>query len=124
MRLSVKVKQRKQKKELVKVLKNLTVEQVLLFNKVKDLSISNNSAIRFNLKTDEVLIDLPHILLIINGNKIYVQNTNIFHFEEFPIDTVEYLMKIIVREANRDRCKIKHQGKLRIRSLINNIGEQ
>ena len=124
LRFMVKRRQKSTKNELKKALKNLTVEQILLFNKVKDLAVTNNSAIRFDIKTDETLIDLPHILIIIKGCKVYVQNTNSFHLEEFPSDTIELLMKTIVRESHRDRCKIKHQGKMRIRSLINNIGEQ
>jgi hypothetical protein len=104
-------------------MKNLTVEQTMTFNRVKDVAITNNSAIKFDLKTGEILIDLPHILIIIKGNKVYIQNTNNFHTEEFFTDTIDILKNIIKIEAHRDRCKLKHEGKLRIRSLINNIGE-
>jgi hypothetical protein len=104
-------------------MKNLTVEQLMIFNRVKEIAITNNSAIKFDLKTGEILIGLPHILVIIAGNKVFIRNTNNFHTEEFFTDTILVLRKIIEREAHRDRCKLKHQGKLRIRNLITNIGE-
>lgn len=123
LRFMVKRRQRSYIREYNKAMKNLTVEQTMTFNRVKDVAITNNSAIKFDLKTGEILIDLPHILIIIKGNKVYIQNTNNFHTEEFFTDTIDILKNIIKIEAHRDRCKLKHEGKLRIRSLINNIGE-
>ena len=110
--------------EYDRAMKNLTVEQVMTFNRVKDLAVANNSMIKFDPKTNEILIDLSHILIIIKGNKVYIQNSTVFHIQEFYSNTIDFLRDIIEREAHRDRCKLKHEAKQRIRSLLTSMGAQ
>lgn len=120
-RLYIRRKLKREQKRRDIALTLLTLEQKRVYNLVKELVKANNEAIRFDLKTNETLITLPHLLIVLQNKKVQLLNTNGFHTEEFPLEVYDSLMDFIVLEGHRYRRKLKQDVKIRINQFLDTL---
>lgn len=120
-RLLTKRKLKKEKEERAKAFTFLNLEQKRVFNLVKELVKNNNESIRFDLKTNETIIALPHLLVVLKDKKVQLLNTNGFYTEEFPLEIYEYLMDFIILEGHRYRRKLKQDIKIRVNEFLDTL---
>lgn len=103
--------------------KKLSTEEIKTFNMVKDIAIKNNSAIKFDPESDEILIILPKMLITLKHQNVEIHNTTGFITVNIPFDAYSILVKIVTKEAHKERRKLKHEVKLRIREFLNKISD-
>lgn len=115
-------KRMKAKRERI-AFKHISAEQLKVFNMVKDLAVKHNSAIKFDPRSDEILIILPKMLVTLKGETVYIHNTTGFMSMIIPSEAYEILVELIQKEAHKERRKLKHEVKGRINEFLNKIIE-
>lgn len=119
----VRFKQRARKKGQDIAFKNMSLEQMKVFNMVKDLAVKHNESIRFDPKSDEIIIALTKMLVTLKGETVYIHNTTGFMSMIIPTEAYEYLVRIVEVQAHRERRKLKKEVKDRINEFLNKIIE-
>lgn len=119
----VRYNQRSIEKSDKRAFKNISIEQKQAFEMVKDIAIKNNSAIKFDPASDEILIILPKMLITLKNQNIEIHNTTGFINMNIPYDTYSLLVKIITKEAHKERRRLKHEVNLRIQEFLSKISE-
>lgn len=104
-----------------KMIKNLQGNQIIIFDKIIDISKNNRDCIRFDPISSEIIIVLPKILITISGQKINIHNSTGFLTQEMTGESIEYIKNIIMIEAHRERRRLKHEAIKRISEFITNI---
>lgn len=122
-KMFVRFKQRMRKKRERIAFKKISAEQIKVFNMVKDIAVKYNSAIKFDPKSDEILIILPKMLVTLKGETVYIHNTTGFMSMMIPSEAYEILVELIEKEAHKERRKLKHDVKKRINEFLNQIIE-
>ena len=117
----VKLKQSSQRKKLAIAIKSMSSEQEKLYNMVISLAIKNNSAIKFDPESDEILIVLPKMLVTLKDETVIVQNTTGFYTDRFPSLPYDIMVRVIYKEAHRERRRLKYEVKLRINNFLNKL---
>jgi len=117
----VKLKQASIRKKDAVAMNSLTPEQRKLYDMVVSLAVKNNSAIRFDPESDEILIVLPKMLVTLKNDSVIVQNTVGFYTERFPALPYDILVHIIYKEAHRERRRLKYEVKQRINVFLNKL---
>lgn len=103
--------------------KHMSLEQLKVFNMVKDVATKYNDAIRFDPKSDEIIIALTKMLVTLKGETVYIHNTTGFMSMTIPTEAFEELVRIVERHAHRERRKLKKEVKDRINEFLNKIIE-
>lgn len=120
-RLRVKARQRRRRRKYFKAVKELSSQQLKAFNKVKDLSKHNNSVIRFDPKSEKILLVLPKMLITLKNDTIFVHNTNGFTYVKITENSFEVLKGIVELEAHRKIRRLEKEVNKRIDDLLDNI---
>ena len=102
-------------------MKSLTIEQLKLYNMVVSHAIKNNSSIKFDPESDEILIVLPKMLITLKNEYVSIQNTTGFYMDRFPSLPYDILVHIIYKEAHRERRRLKYEVKQRINTFLNKL---
>lgn len=123
-KMVIRFRQRMNRKRETLALRNMSYEQMQIFNNVKELASKNSSSIRFDPKSDEILIVLHQKLVTLKGETVYIHNTRGFIPIIIPTEAYELLVEIIHKIAHRERRKLKHEVKQRIREFLSNINEE
>ena len=119
----VRFKQRARKKGQDMAFKNMSLEQMKVFNMVKDLSVKHNESIRFDPTSNEIIIALTKMLVTLKGETVYIHNTTGFMSMTIPTEAYDYLVEIVEKQAHRERRKLKKEVKDRINEFLNKIIE-
>lgn len=119
----VRFRQRMKRKREKIAFKKISMEQMRVFNMVKDLSVKHNSAIKFDPKSDEILLILPKMLVTLKGETVYIHNTTGFMSMIMPSEVYEILVEHVEKEAHKERRKLKHEVKQRINEFLIKIIE-
>lgn len=123
-KMIVRFKHRAARKRLNYAFKVLSVEQLKVYNIVKEVAEKNNDAIRFDPKTEEILINIPDKLLVtMRGGDVRIDNSKGFMLITMPTEAYELLVEITEKEAHKDRRKLKKDVKNRLHSFLDNIAE-
>lgn len=123
-KMIVRFKHRAARKRLNYAFKVLSVEQLKVYNIVKEVAEKNNDAIRFDPKTEEILINIPDKLLVtMRGGDVRIDNSKGFMLITMPTEAYELLVEIAEKEAHKDRRKLKKDVKNRLHSFLDNIAE-
>jgi len=109
----------KKKEEIA--MKSLTSEQQKLYNVIISLAKKNNKAIKFDPESDEILIVLFETLITLKNECIIYQNTNDFYTDKFPSLPYEILVRVIYKEAHRERRRLKYEVRQRINVFLNKL---
>jgi hypothetical protein len=117
----VKIKQSSRKKKSSIALKSMSSEQIKLYDMVISLAIKNNTAIKFDPESDEILIVLPKMLVTLKDETVIVQNTTGFYSDRFPSLPYDMMVRVIYKEAHRERRRLKYEVKLRINQFLNKL---
>ena len=121
LRLRVKFLQNSKKRKFIKAMKPLMNQQIKAFNKVKELSKINNSTIRFDPKSDKIILVLPKMLITLKNDTIFAHNTNGFTYVKLTEDSFDILKGIVEMEAHRKIRKLEQEVNQRIDTLLDNI---
>lgn len=119
----VRFRQRMRRKRESIAFKKISAEQLKVFNMVKDLAVKHNSAIKFDPKSDEILLILPKMLVTLKGETVYIHNTTGFMSMMMPSEVYEILVEHVEKEAHKERRKLKHEVKQRINEFLSKIIE-
>ena len=127
----VRFKQRVIKRGQDMAFKHMSLEQNKVFNMVKDLAIKYNEAIRFDPTSDEIIIAITknlvnvkgEMLITLKGETVYIHNTTGFMSMSIPTEAYEVLVKVVEKQAHRERRKLKKEVKDRINEFLNKIIE-
>lgn len=119
----VRFRQRMKRKREKIAFKKISQEQLRVFNMVKDLAVKHNSAIKFDPKSDEILLILPKMLVTLKGETVYIHNTTGFMSMMMPSEVYEILVEHVEKEAHKERRKLKHEVKQRINEFLTKIIE-
>lgn len=117
----VKYRNRIKQKSIVNSLGKLTTDELNLYNKIAYISKENKKDIRFDPVSNEILITLPNMLIILNNKKVSIYNTTGFLNMELPDDTYNILVGIIQYEAHRERRRLKFETKKRINNFLDEL---
>lgn len=101
--------------------RHMSIEQFKVFNMVKDLATKYNEAIRFDPTSDEIIIALTKMLVTLKGETVYIHNTTGFMSMTIPTEAYEELVRIVQKNAHRERRKLKKEVKDRINEFLNKI---
>jgi len=123
LKMRVRFKQRMRRKRNEIANRNLSLEQIKVINMVTEIAIKNNSAIKFDPKSGEVLIILPKMLITLKDEIVYIHNTTGFMSMNIPTEAFEILIESIEKEAHKERRKLKYEVKKRINNFLNNLSD-
>lgn len=104
-------------------MKNLSIEQLRVIKQVTEYAVKHNEAIKFDPKSDEILIILPEVLVTLKGETIYIHNTHGFLPMPIPTEAYEMLVEVIEKEAHKERRKLKYEVKQRIHKFLDQLTE-
>lgn len=119
----VRFRQRMRRKRESIAFKKISAEQLKVYTMVKDLAVKHNSAIKFDPKSDEILLILPKMLVTLKGETVYIHNTTGFMSMMMPSEVYEILVEHVEKEAHKERRKLKHEVKQRINEFLTKIIE-
>jgi hypothetical protein len=104
-------------------MKQLSIEQLRVIKQVTEYAVNHNELIRYDLKSDEILIALTDVLVTLKGETIYIHNTNGFLPTPIPTEAYEMLLEVIEKEAHKDRRRLKYEVKQRIHNFLDQLSE-
>jgi len=120
-KLKVYLANRKKSQIINFILKNLTSEEILLINTVKELAIKNKDCIRFDVTTSETMIVLENKLITLKQGKVSIDNHHGFNYAYLPDIAYEYLLCIVHKEAHRDRRRLKFIIKTNLQEFLKSV---
>jgi hypothetical protein len=122
LRMNVRTRQRRNRAVINSGYKLLTKEEFDMVKKIEELAIKFNDKIKFDPEADEVIIDIPDILVVLKKKgRIEVNNHDGFAQMTIPDNAFNLLMMIINREAHRDRRRLKYKSKQNLNAFIKKI---
>ena len=102
-------------------MKHVSIEQSRVIQQVINFAVKYNSAIKFDPKSDEILIILPDVLVTLKGESVYIHNTHGFLPMPIPTEAYEMLVEVIEKEAHKERRKLKYEVKQRIHKFLDEL---
>lgn len=117
----VRFKLRMKKKRNDLALKHMSIEQLKVFYRVKELAIAHNDSIKFDPASDEIIMHFPKLLITLKGETVYIHNTTQFVPMTIPAEAYAMLVEILQKEAHKERRKFKLEVKKRLNVFLDNI---
>ena len=114
----VRIKQRNKARIERNALKPLSFQQLKVYNTVKDLSKTHQDAIKFDRKTDEILLIFPDKLITLSENTVRIDNTNKFYPINLPTEAYDILVDYVSIEGHRERRRLKNEVKKNINKFL------
>ena len=102
-------------------LKQLSIEQMKVFKMIKELAVKHNSEIVFDPQSDEIIFNLPKMLVTMKSDTVHIHNTNGFISMNLPAGVYQILVEIIYKEGHKERRRLKNEAKKRINSFLDEI---
>jgi len=114
----VRIKQRNRVRIERNALKPLSFQQLKVYNTVIELAKTHQEAIKFDRKTDEILLIFPDKLITLSENTVRIDNTNKFYPINLPTEAYDLMVDYVSIEGHRERRRLKNEVKKNINKFL------